>query len=632
MNSRRAALGVAAALLALTAGVFVTRSAVTGGIDLPGTQPTDGSGDPNFPRFNNNGFDGFLQDPLRCASCHSAYRQFNEKVYEPFDSWAGSMMANSARDPLFWAALDIANRDAKEHLGGAGVGDLCLRCHVPKGWYEGRSTCETAYGEKFDGACFVGTRDAPGGDLEGIQCQYCHRMYDAGNPPPNQVADPAAPYLQNAEVYLTDEPNTMQGPYSDAQPPRHTFTASAFIKQSAFCGQCHNVTHPALNQLDAKSGADLGFKFPIERTYREWSNSVYAQEGHPKAATCQACHMPAADTNGDGTTDDAAACAYPPGLRGENTALQGPVRTHFFRGPSTFMMQVLQGEFGVLLERSTAFDAALEQSRKILANTATVTVNAPTLVNAGRRFQAIVTVTNLSGHKFPTGYSEGRRAFLRVSAGPDRDANGVLDPSEVTFVSGAIDPATGGLVPDAQLRVYEVKHGIFNWNGTGTCDTRDANGREMFHFVLNNCIVKDNRIPPLGFVPDPETVPVGATFLPDPAIPGALQNKDRASYAIPVPLVAHGTLLVQAELLYQSIAPEYVDFLLAENTSTCDPLDAPCDPTQPDDRPNRAEKMKDVYERYGRSTPELLASATAATRIRPLRSGAVPVRPGIGIR
>jgi hypothetical protein len=53
---------------------------------------------------------------------------------EPWDTWAGSMMAQSSRDPLFWAALDVANNDMPD------VGDFCLRCHVATGWLAGRLT------------------------------------------------------------------------------------------------------------------------------------------------------------------------------------------------------------------------------------------------------------------------------------------------------------------------------------------------------------------------------------------------------------------------------------------------------------------------------------------------------------
>ena len=66
--------------------------------NLPGTQP--------------GGLTTPLVAPVNCSGCH---------VGHIVDNFAGSMMANSARDPLFRAALQVANKDAK--FGG----DTCIR-------------------------------------------------------------------------------------------------------------------------------------------------------------------------------------------------------------------------------------------------------------------------------------------------------------------------------------------------------------------------------------------------------------------------------------------------------------------------------------------------------------------------
>jgi len=63
------------------------------------------------------------------------------------------------------------------------------------------------------------------------------------------------------------------------------------------------------------------------------------------------------------------------------------------------------------------------------------------------------------------------------------------------------------------------------WNGS-QCVTEEPSGRKLFHFVLNNCVAKDNRIPPLGFVPGIETKPVGITYPTNPQHPGELVNWD----------------------------------------------------------------------------------------------------------
>src|SRR5210317_1072361 len=106
---------VATLLIVLTAA-FAVWAQVPSNIEdfhLAGTQPNQVT----------------LEQPNRCGNCHGGY----DAAVEPYSNWQGSMMAQSMRDPLFRAFLTIANQDAPES------GDLCLRCHTPEGWLEGRS-------------------------------------------------------------------------------------------------------------------------------------------------------------------------------------------------------------------------------------------------------------------------------------------------------------------------------------------------------------------------------------------------------------------------------------------------------------------------------------------------------------
>jgi hypothetical protein len=586
---------------------------------LPGTQPADGSGDPAFPRFMDGLSPGTFERPGLCDNCHQGYKLASEPIYEPFDTWSGSMMANAARDPLVWAALGIANQDDAA-IGDVGVGDFCLRCHVPRAWYEGRSSCVTPWGEEFDGSCLEGPPDVVDNDYEGIICSYCHRMYDASAPPAGQFADAGAPHAGNAQVYISTDERELGGPFSDAIPTGHTARGDTFFKSSALCGQCHDVTNPALNRRDAITGADQGYRMPIERTYSEWRQSRMADTAAPESATCQACHMPQPDLDGDGAPDDAYACSQLPGLRGQATALDGPIRMHVFAGANTWMLSVLRGEYGAALGRVAQFDRVIEVSTELLTQrSVTAGVTAPPSATAGDAVPVTVRVTNLAGHKFPTGYPEGRRAWIALAGGEDLDLDGALSPLEITWESCAYDAATGALTQDAQAKVYQAKLGIFNYNGTGLCDViDDASGRELFHFVRNDCTAQDNRIPPLGFVPDAETMPVGIVYPANPALPGTLANWDDAPYVVPIPETATRDFIVEARVRYQSASREYVEFLRDENASTCDPRDPGCDPTQSDARSNRGEKLHALWEAYGRSAPLDLAFARAIIAVTPL--------------
>src|SRR5262245_53972007 len=52
-------------------------------------------------------------DAMSCAACHAGYGPQDPFVMvEEFQTWTASMMGQSARDPLFYAGLTIANQDA----------------------------------------------------------------------------------------------------------------------------------------------------------------------------------------------------------------------------------------------------------------------------------------------------------------------------------------------------------------------------------------------------------------------------------------------------------------------------------------------------------------------------------------
>ena len=171
-----------------------------------------------------------------------------------------------------------------------------------------------------------------------------------------------------------------------------------------------------------------------------------------------------------------------------------------------------------------------------------------------------VKVTNLSGHKLPTGYSEGRRMWLNMQV---RDANGAL-----VFESGAYNANSGVLTEDVQARIYEVAQGIWNYHGTGTCDAGDAQGDPMFHYALNDCVAMDTRIPPLGFTPataaDPngyDLRPVGITYPETSPGSGVLVNFDNVQYFLAVPAGTVGPLTATARLYYQTASNYYMEFL-----------------------------------------------------------------------
>jgi len=304
-------------------------------VRMPGTQPGQVS----------------LEAPNRCLNCHSGY----DPAVEPGTNWQGSMMAQSARDFLFFACMTVAGQDSIWATGRPNAVDICERCHFPKGWLEGRSDPTNASA-------------MTGADFDGVQCDHCHRMYDpffatnydgtregsdwllywdetnASGTPSQAAADttyaedaslisailnfngtafftgllPPGNYVENASGQYFVSPNAAKrASFADAA-ARHQMLYSRYHKSKYFCSTCHDVSNPVLANL----GADPSLKLPtelnsafsflhVERTFSEFMLSAYGQQGGAPtnadfqahgapnithAAKCQDCHM--RDVNG----------------------------------------------------------------------------------------------------------------------------------------------------------------------------------------------------------------------------------------------------------------------------------------------------------------------------------------------
>lgn len=562
-----------------------------------------------------------------CAGCHASGGG-SDAAFFPWDTWAGSMMANATRDPVFWAALDVANHDQP------GVGDYCLRCHTPGGWYGGR-VVKNGSGGSVDGSngCLLqgsyATSDS--GDYSGASCHYCHRLVNQG--PQGQAA-----YTQNGNAWLDDGDCNgagapcRRGPYAypgggTVDAPPHPWAYSAYHMQSAQCGLCHNVSTPdtdagPLRTLIDAGGADTHIPFPVERTFSEWQRSDFADvifrdalgdaaaylPALARSRQCQDCHMPNSADPG------AYACTL-----ANSGSRSGNLAVHAFAGGNAWVPGILSGEYGVALNRTAAYAQTVAAAQQMLQGAAQLAITpgayvAPTAGSAGS-VALNVRVTNLSGHKLPTGYAEGRRMWLDVQV---RDAGNALIAE-----SGAYDAMTGLLSGDAQARVYETLQGI--WNGSNCAVT--AAGKTQFHFVLNNCIAKDNRIPPLGFsgASDPELQPVGASY---PVLGMRAANYDDAAYSFDLPAGTALPVGVSATLYYQTASKDYIEFLrdeavagafAAENT-LCPPVAGTDRPFSvgPQDR-TRGEYMFELWNNaatdpqpgYGKSPPQ--AAGNVAT-------------------
>lgn len=521
---------------------------------LPGSQP---------------GESGNLEAPGKCSNCHKEDKDGNPIM---LPQWQGSMMAQSLRDPLFHAALTIANQDAPQS------GDLCLRCHTPDGWLGGRS-------EPTDGSALNAS------DNEGITCDFCHSLVKPTplgiNPYPNDSIYTADTYLLDQDylasiasippnssngMYVVDNSTAKRGPFTDPASP-HQFIYSPFHKESELCGTCHDVSNPAFSSFIGINGVtdyepnlfgtpppspDLYNMMHIERTFSEWSMSAYnSPQGVASevfggnlefVSTCQDCHMK--DVTGKG-------CNKTPPIR-DNLPM------HDLTGGNTFIpltiMDLFDGEVDI-----NALNDGITRARSMLQNAATMELIVIDSI-------ASVTVTNETGHKLPSGYPEGRRIWLNIKAwGPEGE----------TFESGSYNHETADLLHDEQAKIYETEPGI----SPSLASVLNLEAGPSFHFVLNDTIYKDNRIPPRGFTnanfKSIQAQPVGYTYADG-------QYWDITTYKLPFEPIA-----VDAKLYYQTVSKEYITFLRDANMTD-----------------NKGQLMYDLWEANGKSTPELMVRST----------------------
>lgn len=474
----------------------------------------------------------------KCQSCHAGGVDDDGKAYRPWDTWSGTMMANAVRDPLYLAALTVANQDTP------GIGELCLRCHSPEAWVRGDTS---------DGFGAMLTDD----DREGVACEGCHRSIDpsATNPP----IDPNGPYAGDSQLFWDPGPSK-HGPYDNADSPAHATALDPFTSSSKLCGQCHEVDNPAVDLVDDQD-QDTGIPFPLDTTFTEWSSSAYASGAQAKG--CVDCHMPA-------SKGDLMVSTFPTAM----TRHDPP--THLFAAANVWGIELVKASDAALAQtRALAFKQAEDAANATLANAVKVEItSAPSQALPGDTIAVSARVTNLAGHRFPTGYADGRRAFLRVE---------IVDASEKTLaIVGAYDDANHALEQSAELHVYEAVQEEMRVNGPPIA----------WHLSKSNHIAKDTRIPPLGFVPGPTTPIVGADYSDGN---GGVNNFDDATVHLAIPKSASGELTVRASVLYQSTEAELVDELSKSDTTD-----------------DRGTTLASLYAATGYAAPTTIAKAEQA--------------------
>ena len=473
----------------------------------------------------------------RCIACHKGVSTTDGTDVSIGFDWRASMMANSARDPYFQAAVRREIMDYPE--AAPEIEGECSRCHMPMAAIA--SLQAGGSGQVF-AHLPIGRAGGPFADLaaDGVSCALCHQIQPDG-------LGTETTFTARFEIAVETPPGgrPVFGPFDpDEGGAGIMHSATGFrptigehVTSSGLCASCHTVITRAV-----RSGGSAP-PFPEQAPFLEWQASAYG-DGGANEHSCQDCHMPEVG-------EDVPVTRVLGRPRPE-------VSRHVFRGGNFFMLRMLnryRDELGVTALPQELELAATRTADHLRTATATIEIGDP-VIRAGR-LDATVTVHNHAGHKFPTAYPS-RRAWLRFA---------------VTDAAGRLVFESGGLTPEGSLAGddHDVDGSRYELHHT-TIDSPDqvqvyqgvmADGDGTVTTGLMSAVhwVKDNRILPDGFDSgraDTRVLPVGTAASDPDFLPGS----DAVRYSVGVDPGA-GPFTVTAELWFQPIAYRWAENLAA---------------------------------------------------------------------
>jgi hypothetical protein len=608
-------------------------------VEQPGTQPLEVSG---------------LESATRCDNCHGGYNP----GHEPAHGWRGSAMAHAGRDPLFWATVAIAEQDfdgagdlclrchspegwlagRSTPTDGSGLADgsdrdgvTCDLCHTMVNPDDSEHVGEqfAPYLAHDGGTAHIGSGQyvlwggsdklGPYSDAEArhqfMQSsfhrspEFCGTCHDVSNP----VTGDLAPFNGAQEPLLSGEFSGIPGDAVEYKaafnsfPYQHGVVERTWSEHMASALPTTPVSDFGSLPAELQDGA---IAFAYNSALAAGTGGDYA-DGTQRTFTCQSCHMPPVSGHG----------ANKRGL-----PLRGDLPMHDLTGGNAWIADAIMylDRNGWLLfgggltvdERAALIDGQA-RARSMLSVAASLSVSGD-----------LLTVTNLTGHKLISGYPEGRRMWLNVRW---YDGTGALLREDGEY--GQLDVWIDGVpdisetildLDDPETVIYEAHYAISQeWaaellalgydptlplsydrvDGTVTMTLGElaveapGSYHDSFHFVLNDTVSFDNRIPPYGMDFDEaaarNALPVPATRFGDPGSGGIYDHHDEILLNPP-----SGATFAEIDLLYQATSWEYVQFLYLANDGASAFM------------ADEGLNLLDAWQNTGMAAPELMASTT----------------------
>ncbi|MBW2498672.1 MAG: hypothetical protein JRF61_15455 [Deltaproteobacteria bacterium] len=424
---------------------------------------------------------------------------------------------------------------------------------------------------------------------------FCGTCHDVSNPVVGNVA-PGHGTLPGADPVVAD--GALDGALStkaafNNPPYRYGVVERTYSEHFASA-----LSTTLVAEADPGRSTDLPDELKQGSIFDAWNAAFTASggattdyaDGTPRVFSCQSCHMPPIEGVGCDKVDPSLPRADMP--------------RHEMSGGGYWMLEVMPwmeaagtlpfgGGFAV---KEAAMDAGKVRARATLDAAAALSV-----------VDGEVKVLNLTGHKLISGYPEGRRMWLRMTW---RDSGGqeIRVDGEYGDLTVQMDVNDDDVVDENDVvrtlldlegtntRIYEAQPGISQeWaailtdaaNGTPLVDPDLAvaydrvtgaatatlsevagqtpgTAKKTFHFVLNDTILSDNRIPPWRMSREiarqRNALPVPPELYGNPEADGFYEHFDRVALNPPV-----GAVEVEIDLLYQSTSWEYIQFLYLAN-------------------------------------------------------------------
>ncbi len=477
-----------------------------------------------------------------CALCHTGLTDASGQDISIDTHWRSTMMANSAKDPLWQAKVssEVERNPALQSV----IEEKCATCHMPMA-----ATQAKALGQPVRILGADGFLDAAHPlhalAMDGVSCAACHQIS-----PTNLGLESSYSGGYVIDTSTSSPDRLIYGPFSNPRtmPMRNnvgfTPVQGVHTTKSQLCGTCHTLETPYVDAARTVQGT-----FPEQMTYPEWEHSRFNNLA-PLGRQCQDCHMPVA--NGSAFISN----------RGGNLEQRSPVAQHHFVGGNEFMLKLMGAnitELGLTASTQQLEDTRIRLVSRMQSAAASVSV---TGLRAGvDDIEIGLLVNNLVGHKFPSGFPS-RRTWIHFTVTDADDevvfesgrptVEGLIEGNDADFVEGGCEPHYSRISSPQQVQIYESV-------------MENTEGEVTYTLLRGAAYRKDNRLLPQGFdlvTADPRIAVHGEAASDSDFIGG----RDEIAYRV-VTGDRPGPYVVNVALLYQSVSGAFADDLRDDSTA-----------------------------------------------------------------